>query len=203
MTPYHHYLWNNDIYYKYVAGKIPGCAKSKSQHSAVFCVGSFLKLNLKSPEVRVRKPNPARETYLKPIRHGLSKVLLNGYKLRRNDNKYRIKKSFGLLRKQYIWRITITTINHLQDGICYHGCCRWPGAKQAPGHQQPPCCKYRLFTRFHWKLICEDNIMHQSISLLRRLSAEVPGHHHPRYWLICQTTADYFYVNTISSGFSF
>ena len=143
-------------------------------------------------EVRVRKPNPARETYLKPIRHGLSKVLLNGYKLRRNANRYRIKKSFGLLRKQYIWRITITTINHLQDGICYHGCCRWPGAKQAQGHQQPPCCKYRLFIRFHWKLICEDNIMHQSISLLRRLSAEVPGHHHPRYWLICQITADYF-----------
>ena len=98
--------------------------------------------------IRARKPNPARQTNLKPIRHGLRKVLLNVNV---------IKKAFVCYEKQYIQRITITTINHLQDGICHHGCCRCPGAKQAPDHQQQPCCKYRLFTRFHWKLICEDN----------------------------------------------
>ena len=109
--------------------------------------------NLGPKYLRARKPNRARQTNLKPIRRGLSKVLLNGYKFRRNDKGYRIKSS-GLWRKQYIWRIMITTINHLQDGICHHGCCRCARAKQASGHQQPPCCKYRLFTRFHWKLIC-------------------------------------------------
>ena len=164
MMPYHQYPWNNDIIrniclstYKYVAGKSPGCAKSKSRHYAVFCVSSFLKLNLKSrPEVfkGARKPNPARQTNLKLIRHGLSKVLLNVYKFRRNDKRCLVKKLW------FVRRIIMTTINHLQDGICHHGGCQCFGAKQAPGHQQPPCCKYRLFTRLLWKLICEDNMMY-------------------------------------------
>ena len=113
---------------------------------------------------RARKPNPSRQTNLKPIRHGLSKVLLNIYKFRRNDKKSH--KKVCVLRKQYIRRITIATFNHLQDGVCHHCCCRWPGPKLAPGHQQPPCCKYQLFTRFHWKLICEDNRIYAYICTL-------------------------------------
>ena len=113
---------------------------------------------LRGPEA---KPGPSNqlETDSTWIKQGFTKWL---------------QKGFGLLRKQYIRRIIIITINHLQDGICHHGCCRCLGAKQAPGHQQPPCCKYRLFTRFHWKLICEDN--------------------RPKYWYCAYLTTSH-YVN--------
>ena len=34
---------------------------------------------------------------------------------------------------------TITTLASFRWSVFHHGCCIYPGAKQAPGHQQPPC----------------------------------------------------------------
>ena len=114
--------------YKYMAGKIPGCVKSISLPSAtVFCVRSFLKLNLKPrPKLfKTRKPNPVYQTKLKLIRYGLSKVLLNGYKFRRNDERYRTK-SLYLLREEQMRHIITTFTTDWRDGICHHGLLSMP-----------------------------------------------------------------------------